>query len=159
MLRVVAGDAAANFRNASTQAFEFEARCTPVPLRRTSGAKVDGLSGVTYADKVRDFRVVQREGLVTFTGETDRLYVNTTSACIIDDPGLRRRIIVDKANSASTVVWNPWSEKSKAIADFGADAWTGMVCVETCNAADNAIKPPAGKTHEMKCDLMRSEPF
>lgn len=29
------------------------------------------------------------------------------------------------------VVWNPWTEKAKSMADFGpADGWKNMVCVE-----------------------------
>jgi len=44
------------------------------------------------------------------------------------------------------VVWNPWSEKSKGMSDFGpADGWKNMVCVEA-GAVDGWIKLDGGET-------------
>ena len=67
------------------------------------------------------------------TGETDRIYLATTATCTIDDPGMKRKIVVAKTGSNTTVVWNPWVDKAKAMPDFGDDEWPSMVCVETCN--------------------------
>jgi len=47
--------------------------------------------------------------------------------------------VVGKSGSATTVVWNPWVAKAKAMPDFGDDEWTGMLCVETANAMDGAV--------------------
>jgi len=33
--------------------------------------------------------------------------------------------------------------------DFGDEEWLEMLCVETANAADCAVKLPAGHTHRM----------
>jgi glucose-6-phosphate 1-epimerase len=144
-------------RNTSPAAFVFgEALHTYFAVADVRNIRIDGLDGVTYADKVQDFKRFTQKGPITFTGETDRVYLNTTATCTIHDPGMGRRILVEKINSASTVVWNPWAEKSKAMLDLGADAWIGMLCVETCNVADNAIALPAGKMHEMKA-ILRSE--
>lgn len=30
-----------------------------------------------------------------------------------------------------TVVWNPWIEKAKSMADFGDDEYKKMICVES----------------------------
>ena len=85
-----------------------------------------------------------------FTAETDRLYLNTRSTCVIHDPVWQRHIIVEKSGSDSTVVWNPWIAKAKAMPDFGDNEWPGMLCIETVNARVNAITLPPGKTHTMQ---------
>jgi D-hexose-6-phosphate mutarotase len=57
---------------------------------------------------------------------------------------------VEKENSASTVVWNPWVAKSKAMADFGDEEYHTMVFVESGNVGKNSITLAAGKTAVMK---------
>ena len=111
---------------------------------------VAGLEGVTYADKVDGAqRKTQAEPFVTIGGETDRLYLDTGSVVTLTDPGFGRRIRVEKTGSRSTVVWNPWVAKSKAMPDFGDDEWPGMICIETANAADNAVTVPPHASHSM----------
>mgnify|MGYP001195958662 FL=1 len=58
-----------------------------------------------------------------------------------------RTIQVEKVGSSQTVVWNPWIAKAAAMADFGDDEWTGMVCVEAVNTREQSIVVPAGETH------------
>ena len=36
-----------------------------------------------------------------------------------------------KYNFPDTVIWNPWLEKAKEIADFGDDEYPNMICVES----------------------------
>jgi glucose-6-phosphate 1-epimerase len=84
------------------------------------------------------------------------VYLDTTSTCVVDDAGLRRRLVVDKSCSASTVVWNPWQEKAHGMSDFGDDEWPKMICVETANAADNAVGLGAGQRHQMRA-VIRAE--
>ena len=66
----------------------------------------------------------------------DRDYLDTRSDCVISDPKLARQITIAKNGSNSTVVWNPWIEKSARMSDFGDDEYRGMVCVETTNATE-----------------------
>ena len=97
--------------------------------------RVHGLEGVGYVDKTAAMaRKPGETAPITIAAETDRVYPGTTGSVTIEDPGWRRRIVVSKAGSATTVVWNPWIAKAKAMPDFGDDEWTGMVCVETANA-------------------------
>lgn len=119
--------------------------------RKTS---VSGLEHVEYLDKV-DAGKRKRQGgeAITFTGETDRVYVDTRSACVLTDPALGRRITIAKTGSDTTVVWNPWINKAKAMPDFGDDEWTGMVCIETANAGPNAVTLKAGSVHEMSATI------
>ena len=111
---------------------------------------VRGLAGTEYIDKVDGAKLkVQDEEPIRFTGETDRVYLDTSAECTIDDPGLQRRISIQKTGSDTTVVWNPWVAKAAALADFGDDEWPRMLCVETANAHRNAVTLKPAGTHVM----------
>lgn len=114
---------------------------------------VHGLDGVTYADKVDDYERKTQHGVVRIDGEVDRVYLATTAICTVDDPLLERRIEIDKSGSRSTVVWNPWEQKSREVADLGEDAYRGMVCVETANALDDVQPLAPGAEHTMRVRL------
>ncbi|MFA7238205.1 MAG: D-hexose-6-phosphate mutarotase [Phycisphaeraceae bacterium] len=109
---------------------------------------VTGLAGAMYHDRLDPTGLKTRgDQPITITGETDRLYIHTESACVLNDPAGHRAITIRKTGSRSTVVWNPWVNKSKAMPDFGDDEWPGMICIETLNAGENAVTlPPAPGT-------------
>lgn len=115
--------------------------------------RVSGLDGVTYIDKVDNFTRKTQQRDITITGETDRVYLNTQAAAALHDPVLGRRITIDKHGSNTTVVWNPWIEKAKKMPDFGDDEWSGMICIETANAAENAITLAPGGSHTMTAEI------
>ncbi len=110
---------------------------------------VAGLDGCPYLDKVDGFKRKQQDGAVDFSGETDRIYLESTADCIIDDAALERRIRISKRNSGSTIVWNPWVEKATQMGDLGERSYLGMVCVESANAADDVVTIPAGGEHNL----------
>jgi glucose-6-phosphate 1-epimerase len=111
---------------------------------------IEGLAGTTYLDRMNALAPTpQGEDPIQFSGETDRVYLGTEATCIVNDPALGRKIQIAKKGSRSTVVWNPWIEKSKGFADFGDHEWPGMVCVETCNVTDYAVELAPGATHTM----------
>jgi len=111
---------------------------------------ISGLAGTTYIDKTDAARrKPQTAALVTITGETDRVYLDTPGRCVIEDRGLRRRVVIEKDGAASSVVWNPWAEKAAAMVDLGDPAWRGMVCVEAGNIADNEVRLAADAEHQM----------
>jgi len=140
-------------RNTSAQpAYVTEALHTYFSVSDVRKISVEGLEGVTYLSKVEGGRFASDKP-VTFTRETDRVYFGTDASCQLRDPGLGRTIIVSKKGSASTVVWNPWIEKSAAMPDFGNDEWPGMVCIETANALDDAITLAPGEEHRMTAHI------
>ncbi len=110
---------------------------------------VQGLDGCAYLDKVQNFAQARQTGAIAFTGETDRVYTDTTADCLINDPKWDRHIRVAKQGSTSTVVWNPWSEREKAFADMAAGEYREMVCVETCNAGPDQVTLAAGQQHTL----------
>ncbi len=115
-------------------------------IRRVS---IDGLDGSDFIDKVDGSSRKRQEGPLTFSAETDRIYLATSGHCVIRDPELARSILVTSTGSRSTVVWNPWIEKADKMGDFGTDGHLGMVCVETANAADDIIVLKPDETHRL----------
>lgn len=141
--------------NTSTQAFSFEAALhTYLQVGDVRQIAIVGLAGAEYLDRMDGMkRKTQSPEPIRITCETDRLYLNTTAAVTIDDPLLRRRITIEKVNSRSTVVWNPWIDKSKAMPDFGDEEWPQMVCIETVNAKENGVTLAAGASHTMTATI------
>ncbi|HVX83262.1 MAG TPA: D-hexose-6-phosphate mutarotase [Phycisphaerae bacterium] len=116
---------------------------------------IHGLDGVTYIDKTDAMKEKLQQGPIRITAETDRVYTRTAAAVTIEDPSWTgthaqgRRILIARENSADAVVWNPWIAKAKAMPDFGDDEWPGMLCVETCNVKDQAVRLNPGEARAL----------
>ncbi len=131
----------------SPQMFE-DALHTYFAVSDIRSISIAGLEGTAYVDKVDQALLKAASGSpIRFTGETDRVYVGTRADCLLLDEGLRRVIRISKSGSSSTVVWNPWIEKSKRMADFGDDEWQKMVCIETANVGGCRIELLPGESH------------
>ena len=107
-----------------------------------------GLDATHYIDKVNGAVSALQSGPVRLDGETDRVYQNTTADCLVDDAAWGRRIRISKQNSTASVVWNPWAEREKSIADMVAGEYRHMLCVEAANAPA-PISVAAGETHTL----------
>ncbi len=115
---------------------------------------VTGLKGADYLDQMENMaRKTERAEHIKIAGETDRIYLDTPAPVEIHDSNLHRRIRVEKTGSLSTVVWNPWVDKSERMPDFGDDEFHKMVCVESGNVAENRITLPAGKSTSLKIEI------
>jgi D-hexose-6-phosphate mutarotase len=143
-------------RNVDDKPFRFEAALhTYLAVGDVRKVAIDGLAGRAYLDKTAGgVSKTQTESPFGITGETDRVYLNTPDTVVVTDPGGTaaggpRTIAVSKQGSASTVLWNPWVAKAASLADFGDDEWPNMLCVETANAAENALTLDPGQTHAM----------
>ena len=111
---------------------------------------IEGLQGAEYLDKTDGMRRKrQTQKAIEFRGEFDRPYVNTKATCVLRDPALGRKIVVEKYGSDSTVVWNPGEKLSAAMADMLPDGWRTMTCIETANVAENALTLAPGEAHTM----------
>jgi D-hexose-6-phosphate mutarotase len=114
-------------------------------IRRVS---IHGLENCYYLDKVDGGSIKRQSGKMTIAEETDRIYLDATADCLIEDPGLGRCLRIAKWGSRSTVVWNPW-DKSGALEDIGDRDYLRMVCVEAANAADDRVTIGPGGEHDM----------
>lgn len=115
--------------------------------------EVTGLKGARYTDSLTATQHVEEAESIRFIAETDRIYQDTTAIAEIRDPALDRSIFVRKSSSKSTVVWNPWIDKSKRMPDFGDDEWPHMVCVESGNVKENAITLAPGESSTLKVEI------
>ena len=138
-------------KNLCREARQFEAALhTYLAVSDVRQVGITGLAGTTYLNTVGEPREnVEGTAPIRITAETDRLYLNTISTVTVEDHGWQRRIVIEKAGSHSTVVWNPWIAKAQRMADFGDDEWPGMLCVETCNVKNNAVTLATGAIHTM----------
>jgi glucose-6-phosphate 1-epimerase len=113
---------------------------------------ITGLRGASYIDNAGDGGGALKtdgEATLRIAKETNRLYQNTTGIAEIRDEMLKRVIRVEKFNSESTVVWNPWTTQ-KLPDDFDPAEHQHMVCVESGNVKHNKISLAPGKTSALK---------
>ncbi|MDQ7059503.1 MAG: D-hexose-6-phosphate mutarotase [Ghiorsea sp.] len=112
--------------------------------------EVQGLNGIEYLDKLEGYQREIQQCAVHFEQEVDRIYINQSSDVVIQDKVLNRSVSITKQGSQSSIVWNPWLDKCKAMGDLGADdAYLNMLCVESGNAAENSVTLEAGQAHFM----------
>lgn len=139
-------------RNTGEESLAYEAALhTYLQVGDVEKVTINGLRGSDYLDKVTGETLTQR-GPLELTGETDRVFESTADVTI-DDPRLDRRITVAKEGSGTTVVWNPWADKARGIADLGDHEWRRFVCVETANVGRAGIHLASGESHAMRLRL------
>jgi glucose-6-phosphate 1-epimerase len=115
---------------------------------------IHGLEETTFLDKADGMRTKRETAQpIRLTGATDRVYLDTTSACRIVDPMGGRAITIDKDGSRSTILWNPWSEGAAAMSDLADDEWPTFVCVESANVHQNALTLAPGASHAMRVTI------
>lgn len=137
-------------RNTGTSPFRYEeAMQTYVAVGDVRRLKIHGLAGREYLDKIQAGRRMRQDAApVVINGETDRVYFGTRDTVKVTEIG-GREVTIAKTGSDATVVWNPWTAKGKAMADFGDDEWPHMLCIETANIAENAVVLAPGDHHTM----------
>lgn len=114
---------------------------------------VTGLETFPFLDKLTALSNLNEGNPIRFQKETDRIYHGTVPEISIIDQVLQRRIVLSPRGSHSTVVWNPWIEKSKRMPDFGDDEYQRMCCVETANIAPNQIPLSPGQSTSIGVDI------
>lgn len=141
--------------NRDRKAFTYEeALHTYLAVSDIHQTTVSGLENAPYIDKVTGVGTeagsspVDAAGTpITFSGETDRVYLGEAPVVTVDDAAAGRQLRVTGEGSGTTVVWNPWIAKAAKMADFGDDEWPSMVCVETSNVASAAVTVEPGESH------------
>lgn len=160
-LQVVVAESATislTVRNDDSEVFDYEAALhTYLHVGDIRRARISGLDGVTYWDKVQLSKATQL-GDLTFTGETDRVH-DSAGSVTVHDPALARTLTIDKTGSPTTVVWNPWVQKAAEIADFGDDEWTEMVCVEAAATGSGAVLLRPGAEHTLSTTVTVAHPM
>ncbi|KAI7861876.1 galactose mutarotase-like domain-containing protein [Spinellus fusiger] len=132
-------------KNEDNDTFEFNALLhTYLLVPDVTQVAVHGLVGCPYIDKVANGeKALESREAVTIEGEVDRVYSNVPDhlSVKIGEGGIN----IEKINLKDTVVWNPWIEKAKNLADFGDEEYPEMICVEVGAVAD-WVKLAGGQT-------------
>jgi glucose-6-phosphate 1-epimerase len=108
--------------------------------------RVVSLDGCAYLDTVGEHQNRIQKGDVIFDREVDRIYESSSSLLLVDDLS-GRTILIGKAGSPSTVVWNPWAEKAAALADLPDEGYLKFCCIEAAIANDRAEIVMPGASH------------
>jgi D-hexose-6-phosphate mutarotase len=132
--------------NTLTMSLRVENRgITPAPLAvafhtyfavpDVAQARVAGLEGTTYIDKMDNFLKKPQSGEVTIDSVTDRIYLDVPKRQTIS---AGTSCIGIESESKCAVVWNAWSN-DKNIPDLGEGNHVGYLCVERGDVADHAL--------------------
>ena len=82
---------------------------------------------------------VDAESTLSISGEVCRLYCPQSSTLTLSDPEWQRKIVIEKFNSNSTLVWNPGAERCAQITDLGDDEYHDFLCIEANRAGSDII--------------------
>jgi len=118
-----------------------------------ANVRLEGLDAVQFLDNTDSNKAKVQHGDVTIALTTDNAFIGTQSDVDLIDPGLRRHIQLKKANSLSTVVWNPWREGAARLADLADGEWTQFLCVEASNILTASVNLAPGEEHKMTAVL------
>jgi len=109
---------------------------------------IRGLHGTEFFEGRLSPEKRRQQGAVRIAQEVDRVYVSD-AAVEVEDPAQRRTLVIEKSGSHSTVVWNPWIEKSKRLPDLPDNAYPDFLCIETANAGEDSVVIDAGGEHRL----------
>lgn len=108
--------------------------------------QVNGLSGL-YNDNANNGVEGQTLTPYLFNAEVDRIHPTDVPQTIITR-GSQTIANVLHAGHDSLVIWNPWIEKSRALADIADTEYLSMVCIET--ALTQGFSLAAGQSHVLE---------
>jgi glucose-6-phosphate 1-epimerase len=146
-------------KNTDKKAFTLtQAIHTYFKVSRVTDIDVMGLEGKHYLDKLDDFaEKSQKQEKLTFETETDRIYQEVDSAMILNDPKYHRSIVISSEGSQTAIVWNPWDETIKPLADLENDSYLDFICLETANTGDEVYTLEAGEQHSLTANYCVSD--
>lgn len=108
---------------------------------------VEGLENKPYLDALTGV-ISRQEGSVIFDKEIDRVYQEVDKKIVLRDKD--RNIEIENEGSSSSVLWNPWIEKTKHMSAMSDAAYKEFVCIESANAyADFKVLQPE-QSHTLK---------
>lgn len=107
---------------------------------------IHGLHGTQYVEGRLSPDKRPQSGMIIIDQEVDRMYISDATV-IVHDPLWKRELVIEKAGSLATVVWNPWIEKSKRLADLPDEAYPEFLCIEAANAGEDVVTVQPGQEH------------
>jgi D-hexose-6-phosphate mutarotase len=127
--------------DAAPLAFAFH---TYFAVPEVSSARVSGLDGTTYIDKVDNFARKLQAGEVRIENVTDRVYLDVPQRQSIIAGTSRIDI---ESDTRCAVVWNAWNN-DRNVPDIGEGNHASYLCVERGDVADHAVALPSGQSYQ-----------
>lgn len=101
--------------------------------------EIPELKGLRFKDKVQGFKIFSQDKKFSVYRETDRVFLNPPNTVHLIEPKINRTLAIESWGNTDLVVWNPWAENAKNMADFDDHGYRNMICVEPANALDNRV--------------------
>jgi len=140
--------------NTGTTGLRFEeALHTYNRVADVGNVRVQGLDAVHFLDNTDSNAAKVQHGDLKIASATDNAFVGTQNVVDLIDPELRRHVRLEKANSRTTVVWNPWREGAARLGDLGDGEWMQFLCVEASNILAASVSLAPGEEHKMTAVL------
>ncbi|MEH6558723.1 MAG: D-hexose-6-phosphate mutarotase [Oceanicoccus sp.] len=117
---------------------------------------LNGLEGCRYTDCMDEWKDKDPESQLLVNCEIDRIYRGATDRITINEKN-QRNIIIESDGSHSTVVWNPWIEKSARLSQFSNSDYQKMICVETANVGTDFVRLAPNQTHRLAVTIYSTE--
>lgn len=122
--------------NKSSKSFEFQVLThTYLRIEDISKIRIEKLQSKTYVDKTQNATThIEKSPALAITQETDRIYqgLEPNVPVVVSSTDGKTLFSISRMDLNDTVIWNPWAEKAKGMADFAPDdAYKKMVCVES----------------------------
>ncbi|MDX3774562.1 D-hexose-6-phosphate mutarotase [Chromatiaceae bacterium AAb-1] len=92
-----------------------------------------------YQDKVKGITVQNAGADLTVSEEIDRIYPQPAAELAIRTPG--HKLLLTQQGQDSAIVWNPWQDRSRQLADLADDAYLEFICVETARLSLQKPEP------------------
>nr|WP_297355455.1 D-hexose-6-phosphate mutarotase [uncultured Caldimonas sp.] len=121
--------------------FSFTAALhTYLRVREVEEARLEGLRGLHYLDSTCATESTQDVHALTVDAEVDRIYFNATRPLRLEEP--HRALVIESQQFPDVVVWNPWQDKARALADMPPSGFRRMLCVEAAAIGEPVVLAP-----------------
>lgn len=127
--------------NTGMDAFDFTVLLhTYLKVDDIANIEIGDLRDVEYEDKTCEGLIeTETSSGIQIGQETDRVYKGAPNVINLKLKDSKKRVQITKTNLPDVVIWNPWIEKSKAMADFDDEEYKNMVCIEPGHVANRLI--------------------
>lgn len=121
------------------------------PTNDIQRTKILGSENQLYIDALDDWSQKRQKGTIGISEETDRIYFGKSEYNILTPNHLTRVV----SNSQSSVIWNPWVEKSKRLSQFPENGFESMLCIESANVLDDHVSLAPSNSHTLTVNISR----
>jgi glucose-6-phosphate 1-epimerase len=132
--------------NLSAQVMHFsQALHSYFPTSNIHNTKIIGAKQQNYIDALDDWKIKKQDLSLLIAEEVDRIYFGKSNYKILT----AKQTIGIKSNSNSSVIWNPWIDKSKRLSQFSHDDYKTMLCIESANVLEDSVSLATKGTHTL----------